>query len=123
VSHIRSVTTAVAVLLFAGPLSAQGVATDQVAPTSAPIVTTVNLGEPTVSLAPTRSSQSVGVRVNAPAAPFAAPAPTSNSNSTALMIVGGAALLIGSAVGGNSGQILMIGGAVVGLIGLWTYLN
>ncbi len=43
--------------------------------------------------------------------------------SLAMMIVGGTALVVGLAVGGDGGQIIAIGGAVVGLIGLFQYLR
>ena len=42
------------------------------------------------------------------------------------MIVGGAALLVGAVVAGAaplSGAIIMVGGAVVGIIGLYKYLQ
>jgi hypothetical protein len=41
----------------------------------------------------------------------------------AMMIVGGAALLAGSIIGDTPGNIIMIGGAVIGLIGLYEYLQ
>jgi ABC-type uncharacterized transport system permease subunit len=41
----------------------------------------------------------------------------------AMMIVGGAAILVGAIVGDSPGQIIMIGGAVVGLVGLYKYLQ
>ncbi len=41
----------------------------------------------------------------------------------ALMIVGGAALLAGAIIGGDPGTIIMIGGAVIGLVGLYEYLQ
>lgn len=40
-----------------------------------------------------------------------------------LMIVGGAALLAGAIIGGDSGTIVMLGGAGVGLYGLYLYLQ
>jgi hypothetical protein len=40
-----------------------------------------------------------------------------------MMLVGGAGLLVGSLVGGNAGTVLMVGGGVVGLLGLWNYLK
>ena len=43
--------------------------------------------------------------------------------SRALMIVGGAALVTGAIVGGKPGTIIMVGGAVVGLYGLYQYLQ
>lgn len=45
------------------------------------------------------------------------------SENVALMIVGGAALVVGSIVDGDAGTIIMIGGGVAGLIGLWRYLR
>jgi len=41
----------------------------------------------------------------------------------ALMVVGGAAIVIGAVIGGDAGTIFMIGGAVAGLIGLYQYLQ
>lgn len=41
----------------------------------------------------------------------------------ALMIVGGAALLAGAIIGDDAGAIIMVGGAVIGLVGLYEYLQ
>jgi hypothetical protein len=41
----------------------------------------------------------------------------------ALMIVGGAAIVIGLLVGGDAGGVLAFGGAVAGLVGLYQYLR
>lgn len=41
----------------------------------------------------------------------------------ALMIVGGAAVVIGLLVGDTGGNLLAFGGAVVGLVGLYQYLR
>jgi hypothetical protein len=41
----------------------------------------------------------------------------------ALMIVGGAAILIGAIIGNDAGAFFMVGGAVVGLYGLYKYLQ
>src|SRR5436189_3846468 len=41
----------------------------------------------------------------------------------AMMIVGGAALVVGLIIGGDVGALFAIGGAVVGLIGLYQYLQ
>jgi hypothetical protein len=40
-----------------------------------------------------------------------------------MMIVGGAVLIVGAIVGGTSGTIIMVGGGVVGIIGLYRYLQ
>ena len=45
------------------------------------------------------------------------------SRSAAMMIVGGAGLLVGAVIGGGPGTIVMIGGGLVGLVGLWNYLQ
>ncbi len=39
------------------------------------------------------------------------------------MIVGGAAVIVGSIVGGDGGTIIMVTGGVIGLVGLWRYLQ
>lgn len=45
------------------------------------------------------------------------------SENVAMMIVGGAALVVGSVVDGDAGTLIMVGGGVVGLIGLYRYLR
>lgn len=45
------------------------------------------------------------------------------SEDVALMIVGGAALVVGSVIGGDAGTIMMVGGGVMGLVGLYRYLR
>jgi len=54
--------------------------------------------------------------------PMTAPVPATG-NSPAMMIVGGVALLVGAVIGGSSGTIIMIGGGLLGLFGLWNYLR
>ena len=73
---------------------------------------------------PTSAALTVAVRNTIPA--DAAPAPKGNAGlgqNEALMIVGGAAILVGAIVGGDAGDFFMIGGAVVGLYGLYKYLQ
>jgi hypothetical protein len=43
--------------------------------------------------------------------------------AAALMIVGFGALLVGAIIGGDAGTIFMVGGAIVGLAGLYQYLK
>ena len=57
-----------------------------------------------------------------------APAPllqnrSSNRNSVALMIVGGAALVVGAVIGDDPGTLVMLGGAAIGLYGLYLFLT
>jgi len=47
----------------------------------------------------------------------------SNNRALALMIVGGAALVIGAVIGDDAGTIVMLGGAAVGLYGLYMFLT
>jgi hypothetical protein len=55
------------------------------------------------------------------------PAPRQESGSTrantALMVVGAAAIVVGAAVGDEAGAVLIVGGAAVGLLGLYRLLN
>lgn len=44
-------------------------------------------------------------------------------NEVALMIVGGAALVAGLLIGDDAGALLAVGGAVVGLYGLYQYVR
>ncbi|HXT14434.1 MAG TPA: hypothetical protein VN706_02310 [Gemmatimonadaceae bacterium] len=43
--------------------------------------------------------------------------------SRAMMVVGAAALIAGAIIGGDPGTIIMVGGAVIGLYGLYQYLQ
>ena len=48
---------------------------------------------------------------------------TSNKNAVALMIVGGAALVVGAVIGDDAGTLVMLGGAAIGLYGLYHFLT
>ncbi len=48
---------------------------------------------------------------------------TPSRESAALMIVGGAALLAGLLIGGGAGTAIAVGGALIGLYGLWMYVR
>jgi hypothetical protein len=43
--------------------------------------------------------------------------------SRAMMVVGVAGLLAGAIIGGTPGTLVMVGGAVIGLVGLYDYLQ
>jgi hypothetical protein len=63
-------------------------------------------------------------RVSAPhGAPPVLQNRTSNRNAVALMIVGGAALVIGAVIGDDAGTLVMLGGAGIGLYGLYQFLT
>lgn len=80
---------------------------------------------------PTRSAASVGARLAAQPSPLdasSATAPlqrrTHHSQAAALMIVGGAAVVVGLLASGSAvGPLLILGGSVVGLYGLYLYLQ
>jgi hypothetical protein len=128
VSAHSSMKAAIAVLLFAAPLAAQSVSQGTAGINAAPVVAAapapVETAASAPSLAPRQGDEAVGIRAT-PVAFAAAPAPAPDriGRSPAMMIVGGAALLVGAVVGGKSGTIIMIGGGVIGLIGLWNYLK
>ncbi|MGH7670306.1 MAG: hypothetical protein ACRENQ_12525 [Gemmatimonadaceae bacterium] len=96
-------------------------------PVQAPSFTPSLQVQQRASVGPVLRSSAVGVRSlhqAAPLDPTAALAATgSRSQSRAMMIVGGAALIVGAIIGGTPGTIVMIGGGVVGLIGLYNYLE
>lgn len=101
----------------------QGAAQSFTATPIAPNVPVTQVQQPQVG--PTVSALTVGVRNVVPATTTAAPQ-RSNAGlgqNEALMIVGGAAILVGAVVGGDAGDIFMIGGAIVGLYGLYKYLQ
>lgn len=79
-----------------------------------------------VSGAPIAAQASVGVQRLQPApAPVGQPAPFRGDTrqNRALMIVGGAGVLTGMVIGGDSGTLISIGGGVVFLWGLFQYLQ
>ncbi|MEX2182638.1 MAG: hypothetical protein WD771_11400 [Gemmatimonadaceae bacterium] len=107
----------VAAVVAPGVLVAQDAATV----TAAPVVVA-----PAVEMAPVAGPQVVQAGVTRAEA---APTTEFNFQNTASrrdvtwMIVGGATLVVGSMVGGDAGTILMVTGGVIGLIGLWRYLQ
>jgi hypothetical protein len=77
----------------------------------------------TPAAGPTVDAAAVGVR-HAPATKDAAAQPRGGyGQPVALMVVGGAAVLVGLIIGGSAGAAIAIGGAVAGLIGLYQYLQ
>lgn len=76
------------------------------------------------NVGPTRASLSVAARTNIQ--PLTSPSAASGAGLNqpqALMIVGGAAILVGAIIGDTAGDVFMVGGAVVGLYGLYKYLQ
>lgn len=101
---------------------AQSIAADQPSPAT---IVTASVDAPAAG--PTLDGATVGIRhaaeqsVTSPT--NATPAARRGDQPTALMIVGGAAFLAGAIIGGDAGTIIMVGGAAVGLYGLYLYLQ
>jgi hypothetical protein len=76
----------------------------------------------TTPVGPTMDAASVAVR-HAPAADAAPARRAGYGQPVALMVVGGAAVLVGLIIGGGAGTAIAIGGAVAGLVGLYQYLQ
>lgn len=108
----------VASMALARPAAAQSLSLAPT-PTTSAVVTPVT--EPTTG--PTLAAASVAVR-HAEAPVTSAPARRGGyGQPVALMVVGGAALLTGLIIGNDAGTAIAVGGAVVGLVGLYQYLQ
>jgi hypothetical protein len=108
----------VASMAVARPAAAQSISLAP-APTTVAVATPVT--EPTTG--PTLAAASVAVH-HAEAPVTATPAKRAGyGQPVALMVVGGAAVLTGLIIGDSAGAAIAVGGAVVGLIGLYQYLQ
>ncbi len=123
-SNYRWLAFAAAVFAFAAPMSAQQIVAAEPSPTppTASLWSAASIvSAPGLDLA---SGPVPVVADESTPAPFTSPVPAMGQRqSVALMIVGGAGLLVGSIIGGDSGKIIMVGGGVAGLIGLYHYLR
>lgn len=93
----------------ASPIASQHSAVapvSEVAPVGGPVVTSVGIS---------RSAVTPGIET--------AIQDTPTRRDVAWMVLGGATLIVGSIVGGDGGTIIMITGGVIGLVGLWRYLQ
>jgi hypothetical protein len=114
-----------AAFAFAAPMAAQQKPADT---GLIPAVSAEQVTAPTVSFAPTLESSALSLRVTpvtAPASTSIAPLPAQGGQSAnvALMIVGGAMMVVGSVIHGDTGTIIMVGGGAIGLVGLFRYLS
>ena len=122
-------TVALALAGLAGVASAQEARHAAFLPSSArpadlrTPTTTGSTGASAAAEGPSLESSAVAVRhqPSTEAAPAAARHGTGQPE--ALMIVGGAAILVGLLIGGGPGYAIAVGGAVVGLVGLYQYLQ
>jgi hypothetical protein len=135
VTYLRSITTAIAVLILATPLIAQTSAQAATVRDTAAVGHSSELVSPTPSaslVVQNLSTSAVPAWVNAvPVSHATSPSSASaramesgaTSQNTAMMLIGGAGIIVGAVVGGKAGTVVMIGGTVVGLVGLWNYLK
>jgi hypothetical protein len=129
------ITTSVAMLFMlaaAAPLSAQS--SERASNDSVQV--TANVVQPTterdaVTSSPTVGASKTGLRAGVharetsrPNQPTMAQAGRGNlGQARAMMVVGVAALITGAIIGGQPGTFIMVGGAVIGLVGLYDYLQ
>jgi hypothetical protein len=111
-----------ALILAASPRFARGQAVDGKSTTAAAVTASATAAGPTLQSLP------VGVRARTTPVDSVELAAFQRRGSglgqpEALMIVGGAAILIGAIIGDDAGAFFMVGGAVVGLYGLYKYLQ
>lgn len=113
----------VAVIAQSTTSSAVGITSTAAATPNA--TTTSNIAVP--SAGPTNAASTVGIRApitqrsNANSA--AADSHLGAGQNVALMVVGGAALIIGAVIGDTAGVLLAIGGAIVFLYGLYNFVQ
>jgi len=100
-------------LALAAPAAAQQGASDKLVMAPLPTVVVWESAE----LTPTLQHDALKVEALAPLAL------QPNSQNVALMVVGGAGLIIGAVIGGDAGTIIMVAGGGVTLLGLWRYLR
>ena len=104
VAPVATSTASAAVSADAAPVAAQSAATPAPA-------------------GPTMDAAAVAVRHLTSESTTAAAPRGGYGQSVALMVVGGVALLAGLIIGGPAGTAIAVGGAVVGIIGLYQYLQ
>ena len=107
-----------AALLLTAPLRAQ-----ELSPVAAPVATEPVVTDIAAPAGPVASTASVAVRRAPAEAPAPAPAPATQGRGTGLMIVGAAAILTGIVIGNGAGYAISVAGAVIGLYGLYQYLQ
>ena len=121
-SFYRLATLAAAMLLAAPSLRAQSLTI----PTASPIASQSTVTAPAIEAAAVNGPvvTSVGISRNV-VTPGIENAIQSNPTrrDVAWMVLGGATLIVGSIVGGDGGTIMMVTGGVIGLVGLWRYLQ
>ena len=118
---VRVLALAVAVLVV--PISASA----QEMPEAAPVPTAPAVASDSTPVGPAIATSSVAYRPAASADSLATEPQRRKSQgfgqAGAMMIAGGAAVVIGLVIGDDVGTLIAVGGAVVGLYGLYMYLK
>jgi len=116
-----------AAFCVAAPLAAQQASLEMSVPVtvSAVVATPAPAAAvtPTASVGPLLQPAAVSVRTHAAPAAMLPAQYGDNSQNVALMVVGGAGLIVGAVIGGRSGTIVMLGSGILGLVGLFRYLQ
>lgn len=89
----------------------------------APATATLPASSPATPAGPVLDNATVGVRHLSDATETEPQPRRGSTPGTALMIVGGAAVLVGLVIGGGAGAAIAVAGAVIGLYGLYQYLQ
>ena len=126
----RRLTTAIAALFLATPFLATLCAQD-IAPRDSLLVArpepriappaTATPPAPIVAAGVTAPRRTSASRTSANA--VVSQESSESSHGKALMIFGGAAIVVGAVVGGKVGGLTLLGGAIIGLYGLWRYVQ
>ena len=131
-------TALMVVCVVAAPVSAQSVGGNVSAPSPLWSATSLSPGalagdsaaRPTADSARVAESPRDAMRAGVhrpelarPDQPTALPSRANLGQARAMMIVGVAALFAGAIIGDTPGTIIMVGGAVIGLVGLYDYLQ
>jgi hypothetical protein len=119
------VALAASVLLSAPAAAQQGAPALRTSPVPPSVPTDSAQRAPAASaVGPTVEASRVAVQRQPSEATAPAAAPRGGyGQPVALMVVGGVAMLSGLIIGGDAGTAIAIGGVVVGLIGLYQYLQ
>ena len=118
-TNTKRVMAACAVMFaLTSPLAAQQADTTN-GNTPAPATIMKRPAAPAYTLIP----QEMKVADQTVTAPLSITTQQGRGTNVALMVVGGAAIVLGAVIGGDAGTLMMIGGAGVGLWGLYHYLR
>jgi hypothetical protein len=120
----RKIISATAIVVMAVTSPAALAVAQAPAKTPAPAATTQS-SYSAKSAGPTVEATRVGVKQasSASKAPVAYDAHVGAGRNVAMMVVGGAALVIGAVIGGAAGLLIAVAGAAVGLYGLYYFIQ